>query len=308
MVRAEVSVTEEPDAGKPHVRDCVGGAGQPAFLPRDNEEFSLMANIRNHQNKFGTFPARVFALVPENSDNAIVIRRGPSKIVGIFEWNIRTDKIKSYQWLKGRIYEYFCDISSNGTYLIYSANKKGYGYTVISRSPWLKALSLWNNVGGWGGGLFFGDSKYLLYDGSENYCKLRSIDLSPNNSGSQQIKNGVYPARLLRSGWKIKSQKGPETIFNKFITTNFVLQKVWKRNKGHHKGHGEFSEFHRVISNSETKEFRSWEWCEWLNNNIVWSENGCLFRASLEDQNSIGKPSLIYDFNQKKFEERVAPY
>jgi len=32
---AEVSTTEEPDAGKPHVRDCAGGAGQPALLPRD---------------------------------------------------------------------------------------------------------------------------------------------------------------------------------------------------------------------------------------------------------------------------------
>jgi len=33
---AEVSTTEEPDAGKPHVRDCAGGAGQPALLPRDH--------------------------------------------------------------------------------------------------------------------------------------------------------------------------------------------------------------------------------------------------------------------------------
>jgi hypothetical protein len=26
-VRAEASLTEEPDAGKPHIRDCAGGAG-----------------------------------------------------------------------------------------------------------------------------------------------------------------------------------------------------------------------------------------------------------------------------------------
>jgi len=30
----EASTTEEPDAGNLHVRDCAGGAGQPAFLPR----------------------------------------------------------------------------------------------------------------------------------------------------------------------------------------------------------------------------------------------------------------------------------
>jgi hypothetical protein len=27
LPNAEVSTTEEPDAGKPHVRDCAGGAG-----------------------------------------------------------------------------------------------------------------------------------------------------------------------------------------------------------------------------------------------------------------------------------------
>ena len=30
---ADASATEEPDAGKLHVRDCTGGVGQPAFLP-----------------------------------------------------------------------------------------------------------------------------------------------------------------------------------------------------------------------------------------------------------------------------------
>lgn len=267
-----------------------------------------MTNSADRHKKFSTFPARVFVLVPEKSDNAIIIRRGPSKIVGIFKWNVRTDKIESYQWLKGRIYEYFSDISSNGEYLIYSANKKGNGYTAISRSPWLKALSLWNNVGGWGGGLFLGDNKYLLYDGSEKYCKLRSIEVSPDNSGYQYIKNGVYPARLLRSGWIIKSQKGSETIFSKFITNDIELGKIWRRNIGHRKGHGEFSEYHRIISCSEIEELPTWEWCEWLNNNIVWSEKGCLFRASLENQKNIGKPFLIHDFNQEQFEEKVAPY
>ncbi|RPI65999.1 MAG: hypothetical protein EHM38_10800 [Geobacteraceae bacterium] len=31
-VRANVSTTEEPDAGNPHVRVCGGGAGKPASL------------------------------------------------------------------------------------------------------------------------------------------------------------------------------------------------------------------------------------------------------------------------------------
>jgi len=30
---ARVSVTEEPDAGKPHVRICMGGSSKEEFLP-----------------------------------------------------------------------------------------------------------------------------------------------------------------------------------------------------------------------------------------------------------------------------------
>jgi len=33
LCTAEARTTEEPDAEKLHVRDCPGGAGQPAFLP-----------------------------------------------------------------------------------------------------------------------------------------------------------------------------------------------------------------------------------------------------------------------------------
>jgi hypothetical protein len=33
LLDAKASTTEEPDAGKLHVRVCAGGAGQPAFLP-----------------------------------------------------------------------------------------------------------------------------------------------------------------------------------------------------------------------------------------------------------------------------------
>lgn len=33
LAHAAVSTTEEPDAGKPHVRVCMGGSGRPASLP-----------------------------------------------------------------------------------------------------------------------------------------------------------------------------------------------------------------------------------------------------------------------------------
>ncbi|MDU9047268.1 MAG: hypothetical protein Q3M30_00345 [Candidatus Electrothrix sp. Rat3] len=125
----------------------------------------------------------------------------------------------------------------------------------------------------------------------------------------QLLENGVYPARLQRCYWRVKLQKESEIIFNKTIREGVVLEKIWQRNIGGcRKGLGEFSEYHRLFSNSQAIELRTWEWCEWLNGNFVWSENGRLFRASLENGADIGEPCLIYDFTPSHFEEKKAPY
>jgi hypothetical protein len=153
------------------------------------------------------YPARVFVLIPENNGQAIVIRRGPAEQVGIFAWDTRTDVINRYQWLKGRIYEYFSDISPDGKHFIYSANKKGEGYTVISRSPWLKAISYWRNVGGYGGGLFLGNKRYMLYDGSDSYSKFISKDILSIRRDNNLLQYGVYHARLLRRNWRVAAHE-----------------------------------------------------------------------------------------------------
>ena len=53
--------------------------------------------------------ARLFALIPTQSHNAIIICRRSSKKVGLFHWDMLTNKIRVSQWMKGRIYEYFSD-------------------------------------------------------------------------------------------------------------------------------------------------------------------------------------------------------
>lgn len=268
-----------------------------------------MISNNDYSQKENPIAARVFVLIPEKNDNAILLRRGPSKIVGVFQWNIKSDKVVAFQWLKGRIYEYFSDISPNGKYFIYSANKKGNGYTAISQSPWLKAISFWNNAGGRGGGIFSGKKQYILYDGSDNYSNYLCEELTLSTTGWQQLEHGVYPARLQRSGWKILSKQQSGLVFIKKISDNILLEKVWERNVGKsNTGKGEFSEYHRVIINSNVIEYPKWEWCEWLKNNLVWSENGCLFRASLANKARIQKPMLIHDFNQEEFGEKQAPY
>lgn len=266
----------------------------------------MISNNVNSQKKHTVF-ARLFVFIPANNDNAVIIRRGPSKVVGLFSWNTCNDKIDEFQWVKGRIYEYFSDISPDGKYFLYSANKRGLGYTAISRTPWLKAISFWNNVGSRGGGVFTGNNQYTLL--SDSYNKFKCKEVTHSTKSWHQIKNGVYPYRLEKMGWNLIIRQDADILFRKKIKDNLVLEKIWKRNIGREFDvKGEFFEYHRVVINSENIECPDWEWCEWLKNSLVWAQNGCLFRTSLDANNHIGVPQLIHDFNQYEFKEKKAPY
>ena len=47
-------------------------------------------------------PARIFVLLARDSETAVVIRRGPSKVIQLVRWNTGTDEFEPGQWLKGR--------------------------------------------------------------------------------------------------------------------------------------------------------------------------------------------------------------
>jgi len=118
------------------------------------------------------FPPRIHILIPRDSDNALVIRRGPSKQTCILNWNRKKNLFAVAQWLKGRIYERRGDISPNGKYWIYFAMNgrwhsevKG-SWTAIAKAPWLKAIILYAKGDCWhGGGLFLDNETYWLNEG-----------------------------------------------------------------------------------------------------------------------------------------------
>lgn len=70
-------------------------------------------------------PARIHAIIARERRRAVVFRRGPSKKVAVIGWNLNTDEFTPGQWFKGRIYEYRCDLSPDGRYLLYFAAKYG---------------------------------------------------------------------------------------------------------------------------------------------------------------------------------------
>lgn len=113
------------------------------------------------------FPARLPVLVPSNSSNAVVIRRGPSKRTCVLSWDRETDDVNPGQWIKGRIYERRADVSPDGNVGIYFAmngrwasESKG-GWTAVARAPFLNAVAYLPKGDSWhGGGLFTGNRTY----------------------------------------------------------------------------------------------------------------------------------------------------
>lgn len=257
--------------------------------------------------------ARLFVLIPTESHNAIVICRRHSKKVGVFKWDMLTNKVKVSQWMKGRIYEDCSDVSPDGRHFIYSMNKKGEGYTVISRAPWIKAISFWRNVGGWGGGIFIDNKHYVLFDGRMAYKKfvdnsliyLGSMNMYEKINISKDkyyhfIDGNQYTQRLIDRGWKIS--KTNKRIFYKEMNDKYILEK--EIGKGVNIGKGRFWEFHRIVKGTDVMEKEDWEWSEYRYGNIYYAQKGCLYELS----NVNSDPKLIYDFNDEEFIEKIAPY
>jgi hypothetical protein len=179
------------------------------------------------------FPARLHVLIARESEMAIVIRRGPSKLTGIFAWDRKKNTFEMSQWLKGRIYERRSDISPSGRYWIYFAmngkwNSETQGaWTTISRAPWLKALSLFTKGNCWKGGGLFLDDKTFWLNGCEHGELFASTEIRREDSYNPPHQYGgecpnVYYNRLQRDGWtltnKIEKEKwNIATIFQKVL-------------------------------------------------------------------------------------------
>ncbi|WP_395372883.1 hypothetical protein [Marinicella sp. W31] len=273
------------------------------------------------------FPARLHVLVARHSSNAIVIRRGPSKQVCTFNWDRKTNTFTQGQWLKkARIFERRSDISANGKYWIYFAmdarwdsETKG-SYTVISKTPWLKALVLYAKGDGWhGGGLFSYDNVYWLNDGYGHEKKQHS-NLVKRNKDYQPKENyggecpHVYYNRLQRDGWKLTDsyetgKRNSNTVFERDIARGWTLRKICHADSFHPMGKGVYWDEHELINKQgDTISQPDWEWAEWMDNAVMFAEFGKLYKLIVKNTIELRKRQLIHDFNDYKFEELIAPY
>lgn len=101
----------------------------------------------------------LFVIPARDAPVAVILRRGPSNWYHVIRWDMRHDRFEHGAWIKGRIYEDKCDLSTDGELFIYFVHQGSRGmtafthaWTAISRAPWLHALVLWPEGSTWGGG------------------------------------------------------------------------------------------------------------------------------------------------------------
>src|SRR5215831_4419387 len=93
-------------------------------------------------------PCRLFVILAREASKAVIFRRGPSRWTQLILWDTQHDTFVYGQWFKGRIYERRCDLSPDGSKLIYFAakwRKPLASWTAISTPPWWTAHALWPN-------------------------------------------------------------------------------------------------------------------------------------------------------------------
>lgn len=97
-------------------------------------------------------PARLFVLLAGEAPVGVIFRRKPTKWTQLIKWNTATDIFELGQWFKGRVHVLSSDLSPNGEFLLYLADKYsnsttnpdiGNVWTAISRPPYFSALALW---------------------------------------------------------------------------------------------------------------------------------------------------------------------
>jgi hypothetical protein len=166
-------------------------------------------------------PARLSFILARDAPVGVIFRRGPSKWVQLIRWNTETDALEPGQWFHGRIYEKRCDLSPDGSLLIYFAQKISrrtlqdreytYAWTAVSRPPYLTALARWPKGDCWhGGGLFETNTRVWL-----NHHPAAAVphpdhipvglDVLPNLDACGED-DPVLFRRLERDGWITRRQ------------------------------------------------------------------------------------------------------
>ena len=282
---------------------------------------------------------RLFVVLARQAPVGVIFRRGPSKQVQLIKWDTSKDHFEYGQWFKGRIYEHRCDLSPSGEKLIYlAANWKKLdlgSWTAVSKPPYLTALALWPNLGAWGGGgLFEHENTVCLnhrfdmgYDKlAEGFELPQNINVKPLGKLSGHGEDDpIRHEHLIRDGWKFidagKRTEHPYDPSSKIWITYdppITYQKTHNgyvltmQIKGFHEWGGSHDVTEYLMSKAHDKDLVNlgrMDWADWdAKDDLLFARSGKLYRYKMQNSAfDLNKVVELADFNDLKFEEKVAP-
>lgn len=275
---------------------------------------------------------RLHVLLARGAPTGVIFRRGPSKQVLLIRWNTEEDSFVTGQWFKGRIYERRCDLSPDGSRLIYFAAKWTgplQTWTAISRPPFLSALALWPKGDAWNGGGRFLTSHDIVLNHPPGEAELhpefrqRPVRVVGHAERRGEDDTVSHPLRE-RDGWEfvargtwreVRSKSGlhweadPPEIWRKphpraNLTLEMAETSVGKKNVG---WYGTEYRLHFGPVGGEDRPFGRLDWADWdQRGDLVYGEAGRLFRCEVK-RGKVGAPRLLADFTGLRFEGVEAP-
>jgi hypothetical protein len=255
--------------------------------------------------------AHLFVLLAREAPVGVIFRRGPREWTQLIHWKIDKDIFTPGQWFRGQIYLDRCDISPDGTYLIYFAakhwRKKDSVWTAVSKPPYFTALKIWFQVGTYGGGGVFADNHHVWlhsFHAAGNYQTLSSEpnDKQPPDAGQMFQHKTAFHLRLARDGWKLAAPDAKTVIWRKQVGKQVLcLEELPYRS-------GSGSVYRYSLMNEQSREM-SLEGVNWADfdqrKRLVLAKEGKLFSAAVVDG------ELVYtelaDFNANQPEAIESP-
>ncbi len=259
-----------------------------------------------------TPPPRLHVLTATQSDNAVILRRGPSAQVAALSWDRRRNKVELGRWINGRIHEYRCDLSPDGKHLVYFACHGSRCWTAVSRTPWLAAIAFWPQADSWFGGGAFTDEGALWRNGAAAEDHLPDglvpapIDAYPQSTDGFHM-GDLAASRLERRGWNRIEGARYETVLQLELSSGFALRQSFSLGR---KNRAMISSSYALIAPGEENiaDLNGWEWADFFENKIQWAEKGAIWQAKISREAGLVERHLVYDLTPMRFEAIKAPY
>jgi len=176
------------------------------------------------------YSCRLFVILASEAPKAVIFRRGPSIWTEIILWDTKADTFTEGQWFKGKLYTRCCDLSPDGSKLLYFAAKHYKPYpggstptrfpsnewTAISRVPYLTPLATIQTIGTWDGGGYFADNntvyvneaRYIPDKNNPPPLKIERFNVPPEivfkpvEPDGHYSEEQLYEVLLERRGWR----------------------------------------------------------------------------------------------------------